>query len=371
MESKMQLRKPVYGQEFEDLCKMLWGEIWNCPEIKKNGRTGQGQNGVDIYGKPEKESGYYGIQCKGKDEYARAKLSKAEIIQEIESAKEFKPALRKLYIATSGNKDVKIEEFVRGLNLASIAAGLFEIHLYCWEDIVDLIDRNKGTHDWYINNNKFKNQNSISFTFENGKAEMTAKVEFLKKIKSYQTKEDPKIELPDYLKAIDNFNGKCSLLSKSFYPQVRLKQNKSYCVLKFCLENRGLNTLTNSKVNLKFIGDFQDIIDRDINDFPDIAGIGAKNIWIDDDDKKAAVIQTRKGILVPSDGLITYPISIKPLNKDNSQISIEWNFLSSEYQEKGVLELNFEPSYRRKKSVIIVNTKHEERKDESIEDYIV
>lgn len=28
------------------------GEVWNCAEIKKNGRTGQNQSGIDIYGIP-------------------------------------------------------------------------------------------------------------------------------------------------------------------------------------------------------------------------------------------------------------------------------------------------------------------------------
>jgi hypothetical protein len=49
MKAKKQLRKPENWQDFESLCKKLWGEIWNCPEIKKNGRKGQPQHGVDIY----------------------------------------------------------------------------------------------------------------------------------------------------------------------------------------------------------------------------------------------------------------------------------------------------------------------------------
>ena len=72
---KKQLRKPENWQDFESLCKVLWGEIWNCPEIKKNGRTGQTQHGVDVYGTPQGETEYYGIQCKGKDDYIDAELS--------------------------------------------------------------------------------------------------------------------------------------------------------------------------------------------------------------------------------------------------------------------------------------------------------
>ena len=67
---------------------MLWAEIWNCPETKKNGRNGQDQHGVDVSGTPSWEvAEYYGIQCKGKDDYTHAQLTEKEIDREIEKAK--------------------------------------------------------------------------------------------------------------------------------------------------------------------------------------------------------------------------------------------------------------------------------------------
>jgi hypothetical protein len=75
-----QIRKPENWQDFEKLCKKLWGEIWNCSNsIKRNGRSGQSQCGVDVYGLPINANGYYGIQCKGKDDYSKSKLSEKEI----------------------------------------------------------------------------------------------------------------------------------------------------------------------------------------------------------------------------------------------------------------------------------------------------
>lgn len=150
MEASQSLRRPSNWQDFESLCKKLWGEIWMCPEIKKNGRAGQNQNGVDIYGVPFSEIGYYGIQCKGKDEYTNKQFDAKEIIEEIAKAKEFLPPLRKLYFATTAVKDAKIEEFIRMRNIEHQSKGLFEIHLFSWEDIVELIDENKATHYWYI-----------------------------------------------------------------------------------------------------------------------------------------------------------------------------------------------------------------------------
>lgn len=75
---KKTMEKPVNWQDFESLCKKLWGEIWHCPSIKKNGRQGQSQNGVDIYGIPAGETDYFGIQCKGKDDYTKAQLTETE-----------------------------------------------------------------------------------------------------------------------------------------------------------------------------------------------------------------------------------------------------------------------------------------------------
>mgnify|MGYP002866558265 CR=1 FL=1 len=78
------INKPSNWQDFEELCKLLWGEIWNCEDsIKRHGRQGQNQHGVDVYAYVEKYNGYCGIQCKGKDDYTNAKLTENEIDEEI------------------------------------------------------------------------------------------------------------------------------------------------------------------------------------------------------------------------------------------------------------------------------------------------
>ena len=53
------IQKPVNWQDFESLAKKLWGEIWATDSIKKNGRMGQTQHGVDVYGIPSGEKDYY------------------------------------------------------------------------------------------------------------------------------------------------------------------------------------------------------------------------------------------------------------------------------------------------------------------------
>ena len=67
-----QIKKPENWQDFEKLCKLLWGELWDCSDtIVRNGRQGQNQHGVDISAFVKKANGYCGIQCKGKDDYSK------------------------------------------------------------------------------------------------------------------------------------------------------------------------------------------------------------------------------------------------------------------------------------------------------------
>jgi len=115
MKAPQTLRRPANWQDFETLCKKLWGEIWKCPEIQKNGRLGQDQSGVDIFGTPIGENGYYGIQCKGKSEYndQHPQFTVKEIAKEIKKAKKFTPALKKLYFATTAVNDSKIQAYIR------------------------------------------------------------------------------------------------------------------------------------------------------------------------------------------------------------------------------------------------------------------
>lgn len=114
MIAQTQLRKPSNWQDFEKLCKLLWGEIWACEDaIKRHGRQGQNQHGVDVFSYVEKYGGYCGIQCKGKDDYTNAQFTEGEIDTEIEKALGFEPKLKLLVFATTANKDAKIEGYIR------------------------------------------------------------------------------------------------------------------------------------------------------------------------------------------------------------------------------------------------------------------
>lgn len=147
MIAQTQLKKPSNWQDFEKLCKLLWGEIWGCEDtIKRHGRQGQNQYGVDVFSYVEKYGGYCGIQCKDKDDYTNAQLTESEIDTEIEKALSFEPELKLLVFATTANKDAKTEDTLerkilrigrRGYSLLISHHG--KILLTNWSDIKRLI----------------------------------------------------------------------------------------------------------------------------------------------------------------------------------------------------------------------------------------
>jgi len=138
--SNLQVPPPANWQDFESLCCDLWRAIWKDPNTQKNGRQGQQQHGVDISGRPDQGASWAGVQCKGKDNYGGGSLTEGEVEAEVEKAKSFKPPLACFIIATSGKRDVAIQEIARGITEKHSAIGLFSFHIWSWDDILSHLD---------------------------------------------------------------------------------------------------------------------------------------------------------------------------------------------------------------------------------------
>ncbi len=135
--SSYQVPAPKTWQEFETLCWDLWKEIWQDPNAQKNGRQGQVQNGVDLWGNPNQEEAYAGVQCKGKDSYTNGILTEEEIRDEVKKAKNFQPQISQYIIVTTGPKDAKVEELARKISVEHLKLGLFSVTAMGWVDVVD------------------------------------------------------------------------------------------------------------------------------------------------------------------------------------------------------------------------------------------
>lgn len=346
MKAPKNLTRPSNWQDFETLCKKLWGEIWNCPEIQKNGRSGQLQNGVDICGVPFGDDGYYGIQCKGKDEYTNKQFTEKEILTEVERAKLFQPPLKKFYFSTTAVKDVGIEQFVRSLNIKHIKEQLFEVHLFSWEDIVDHIYENRHTYDWYVKSQNFKTERSVSVTFENNLSEITLSPKFQQvvtrfKLKDAASKED-----------ISNFGrSKEQYGDDNYFPMMSSpiisdisEINRSYGHFCIRVKNTGDEPLEEYKLFLTFEGNIEDVADT--NEYhTGLAGIRTvinhPDVTLFEDPFTGQVVP-KNSILVGDDTYTSNEIFIKPVPVDTTVI-IKWKLVSKNFKDFGELSVFLKP----------------------------
>ena len=360
---KKELRKPEYWQDFETLCKKLWGEIWECDEIKKNGRTGQKQHGVDIYGIPNGKNEFWGIQCKGKSDYSISKLTKEEIDAEIIKALDFQPPLKKLYFATTANKDSEIEEYVRIKNSQNQKSGKFEIHLFSWEDIVDLIDENRKTYDWFVKNINHKTKNSIDVCFQDGSKEINFKPKLIKNhIEYIKAKDKGQSILHDYIFPNNPIEFNPDLRNQivtHVQPKHFLSKsvilNKGTSCFSLKIKNTGSSEIENYKLLINFMGsDFKvEVVSkaqRILDDFD-----YNYNIEFNEDIAKGVFVPENK-YLVPNDSISTDQICIRPFTENPIQVKLKWKLISKHFEDTGFLKLNLHTEIEDKKRRIAWNS---------------
>jgi hypothetical protein len=86
---------PKDWQAFERHARVLFEHSLGDAGVQNNGRSGQRQNGVDIFGRRGGRDGrWVGVQCKGKDADYFGAVTGAELRREVEKTKKFKPTLR-------------------------------------------------------------------------------------------------------------------------------------------------------------------------------------------------------------------------------------------------------------------------------------
>jgi len=378
MISPTQIRKPENWQDFEKLCKKLWGEIWNCSNsIKRNGRGGQNQCGVDVYGLPLDETGYYGIQCKGKDDYLKAKLTEKEIDAEIVKAQNFSPKLKSLIFATTADKDVSIEQYIREQNIEHISKGLFSIDVFSWADIVDLLVEHRDTYNWYINNCQYKDASDVEVLI-NGESEFEIHPQYIRTTKIFKKKP----EIDPYLNTfMDQFKGlgeitKLYGLNSSKLPQInsnilfpfnrRRKIDKRWCTIPITVTNTGSTVIENYKLELYFDNDkIEKISDKysPLNPGPlfDQSIVAAENreilkrreVFESSEYHNLIEFRPLNSTLVQDDHR-TNRIGVKP--KDNvTEIQIKWILKAGNYKKEGKLLLKVLPQFEDKKEYIDVD----------------
>lgn len=127
----MDLPRPKNWQDFEDIVRDALIQRWRSPGLQKNGRPGQNQHGVDIYGQDD-IGRPVAIQCKR----FKGPLRHKTVETEVANAEKFESHISALYIATTAENDAKLQQAVRILSDKRVASGMFAVGLLFWDDII-------------------------------------------------------------------------------------------------------------------------------------------------------------------------------------------------------------------------------------------
>lgn len=130
---EFQLPKPKNWQDFESICHELWRSIWGDVYAQKNGRQGQPQHGVDIYGHPTYACGIHAVQCKGKNDNYDTEVTIKEIDDECKKAEKFTPKISNYILATTKKKEVSLQKHC--LEITKANTYQFPVNIWSWDDI--------------------------------------------------------------------------------------------------------------------------------------------------------------------------------------------------------------------------------------------
>lgn len=136
----LEVPKPKNWQDFEAIALDALRLRWNSPDLSANGRPGQKQKGVDVFG-PDDIGRRIGVQCK---RYAKP-LKIALVKAEVENSDAFEPALNTIYIATTQDRDAKLQMEVRLYSDKRVSEGKSAVGLLFWDDIVGSLGTNPST----------------------------------------------------------------------------------------------------------------------------------------------------------------------------------------------------------------------------------
>lgn len=121
---------PKSEDEWEEIVLDAMRLRWGDPDARRNGRRGQRQNGVDIYGRYTIKNENVGAQAKNSET-----ITESVIENEILKAEAFLPSLDRYYLVLSGPRDSGLEEQVRLLSESRITKGQFPIEVIFFDDI--------------------------------------------------------------------------------------------------------------------------------------------------------------------------------------------------------------------------------------------
>lgn len=298
-------------------------------------------------------------------------MTESEIDNEIAKALLFTPKLKSFYFATTANKDAHIEEYIRNKNLESISNGGFEIDIFAWEDIVDLIEAHRNIYNWYLNNCSYKDVSDVD-VFIDWKKEYTIYPEYYRITREYYLKPQNMFFISQEELRLLKTNTQFMSLNNVLNPPS--KHDYRWCTIPINIYNIGKTVIENYKLsiiieNVLEISDKFHYYNSRLMDQAAVAQINARKDAqreVFESTEYCNVIEYRpKERILVQDDHRTFKIAVKP--KDNVQsIKIRWILYSRNYKKEGELLLNVEPKFEDKKEKVEVDNIDELKENEVI-----
>jgi tetratricopeptide (TPR) repeat protein len=141
--TSVEIPKPKDWQAFERHCRLLFEYSLHDAAVQNNGRSGQRQHGVDIFGKRGGGIGpQVGVQCKGKSADYGGAVTDKELAAELEKTKKFRPELEEFIIVTTAPDDAKIQQAARLIEKKVRGEGRnLSIQVWGWGRVQDEVNR--------------------------------------------------------------------------------------------------------------------------------------------------------------------------------------------------------------------------------------
>lgn len=144
-------------KKFELLCRDLWKNEPNKFEhVDINGRKGQKQYGVDIYGRYIESGSWLGLSCKVRKDV----LEESVIRSDVKKAQNFTTKLSEYCFVTTVSADTQIQKVIREINDSNVYD--FSIDIIFWEAIIEKLQESRNHdilfryyHDLFIDNTRF------------------------------------------------------------------------------------------------------------------------------------------------------------------------------------------------------------------------
>lgn len=122
---------PKSWEEFQEMARDALALRWSSPNLQLNGRKGQKQHGVDIFGEDDLGR-FVGVECKNYE----LQISKSLVIEGIEEAESFTPQLKSYFFATSTPRDANLQKEIRLISEERLKKNKFPVGILFWDDLL-------------------------------------------------------------------------------------------------------------------------------------------------------------------------------------------------------------------------------------------